>query len=85
MKAYVVGGSVRDELLGRASGDRDWVVVGATPAELTDLIGAADRGLYRAKAAGRNQVAVADGSAASSEAADSKSTVVVPIRARSAA
>jgi tRNA nucleotidyltransferase (CCA-adding enzyme) len=34
MKAYVVGGSVRDELLGRASGDRDWVVVGATPEEL---------------------------------------------------
>ncbi len=34
MKAYVVGGSVRDELLGRASGDRDWVVVGARPEEL---------------------------------------------------
>jgi tRNA nucleotidyltransferase (CCA-adding enzyme) len=31
MKVYVVGGSVRDELLGRAHGDRDWVVVGATP------------------------------------------------------
>jgi tRNA nucleotidyltransferase (CCA-adding enzyme) len=28
---YRVGGSVRDELLGRAPGDRDWVVVGATP------------------------------------------------------
>lgn len=29
--AYVVGGAVRDQLLGRASADRDWVVVGATP------------------------------------------------------
>ncbi|MEO8485364.1 MAG: multifunctional CCA addition/repair protein [Betaproteobacteria bacterium] len=28
---YRVGGSVRDELLGRAQADRDWVVVGATP------------------------------------------------------
>ena len=34
MKAYIVGGSVRDELLGRAHGDRDWVVVGATPEQL---------------------------------------------------
>lgn len=31
MKAYVVGGAVRDELLGRPVADRDWVVVGATP------------------------------------------------------
>ena len=28
---YRVGGSVRDELLGRPQADRDWVVVGATP------------------------------------------------------
>jgi tRNA nucleotidyltransferase (CCA-adding enzyme) len=34
MKVYLVGGAVRDELLGRAAGDRDWVVVGATPAEM---------------------------------------------------
>jgi tRNA nucleotidyltransferase (CCA-adding enzyme) len=34
MKAYVVGGSVRDRLLGRAHGDRDWVVVGATPEQM---------------------------------------------------
>jgi tRNA nucleotidyltransferase (CCA-adding enzyme) len=34
MKIYAVGGSVRDELLGRAVTDRDWVVVGATPAEM---------------------------------------------------
>ena len=31
---YVVGGAVRDELLGRPASDRDWVVVGATPNEL---------------------------------------------------
>ncbi len=31
MKIYRVGGSVRDELLGRPVVDRDWVVVGATP------------------------------------------------------
>jgi tRNA nucleotidyltransferase (CCA-adding enzyme) len=30
-RVYRVGGSVRDELLGIAGGDRDWVVVGATP------------------------------------------------------
>lgn len=34
MKVYAVGGSVRDELLGRPGTDRDWVVVGATPAEM---------------------------------------------------
>ncbi|MCB1554682.1 MAG: multifunctional CCA addition/repair protein [Xanthomonadales bacterium] len=28
---YLVGGAVRDTLLGRAQSDRDWVVVGATP------------------------------------------------------
>jgi tRNA nucleotidyltransferase (CCA-adding enzyme) len=34
MKFYMVGGAVRDELLGAAVNDRDWVVVGATPEEL---------------------------------------------------
>jgi tRNA nucleotidyltransferase (CCA-adding enzyme) len=34
MKAYVVGGAVRDRLLGSAVNDRDWVVVGATPQDL---------------------------------------------------
>ncbi len=34
VKIYRVGGSVRDELLGRAGSDRDWVVVGATPETL---------------------------------------------------
>ena len=36
MKVFLVGGAVRDELLGRASGDRDWVVVGATPVEMIE-------------------------------------------------
>ena len=31
VKFYRVGGTVRDELLGRPVADRDWVVVGATP------------------------------------------------------
>src|SRR3989344_5826545 len=31
MKTYLVGGAVRDRLLGRPQGDRDWVVVGGTP------------------------------------------------------
>ena len=35
-QTYVVGGAVRDALLGRAHGDRDWVVVGATPQQMID-------------------------------------------------
>ncbi|MFO7581493.1 multifunctional CCA addition/repair protein [Guyparkeria sp.] len=31
MNRYIVGGAVRDRLLGRPVMDRDWVVVGATP------------------------------------------------------
>ena len=31
MKAYIVGGAVRDRLLGLPVNDRDWVVVGSTP------------------------------------------------------
>jgi tRNA nucleotidyltransferase (CCA-adding enzyme) len=34
MKTYQVGGAVRDRLLGIPHGDRDWVVVGATPDQL---------------------------------------------------
>ncbi|MFT0849464.1 CCA tRNA nucleotidyltransferase [Achromobacter sp. F4_2707] len=34
LQAYVVGGAVRDALLQQPAGDRDWVVVGATPAEM---------------------------------------------------
>ncbi len=34
MKIYLVGGAVRDRLLGLAEGDRDHVVVGATPEQM---------------------------------------------------
>ena len=34
MKTYLVGGAVRDALLGISGSDRDWVVVGATPEEM---------------------------------------------------
>jgi len=34
VKLYVVGGAVRDELLGRPASDRDWVAVGTTPEAL---------------------------------------------------
>lgn len=34
MKTYLVGGAVRDRLLGREPAEKDWVVVGATPADL---------------------------------------------------
>jgi tRNA nucleotidyltransferase (CCA-adding enzyme) len=34
MQAFVVGGAVRDELLGQPVQDHDWVVVGATPEDM---------------------------------------------------
>lgn len=34
MQIYMVGGAVRDRLLGRPVHDRDWVVVGATPEDM---------------------------------------------------
>ncbi|MCW4455594.1 multifunctional CCA addition/repair protein [Flavobacterium sp. MXW15] len=37
MKTYLVGGAVRDSLLGLDPGDRDWVVVGATQAQMEAL------------------------------------------------
>jgi tRNA nucleotidyltransferase/poly(A) polymerase len=37
MKVYLVGGAVRDMLLGQPVQERDWVVVGATPHELLAL------------------------------------------------
>ncbi|MBV1790218.1 hypothetical protein KQ940_19360 [Marinobacterium sp. D7] len=36
MKIYLVGGAVRDRLLGLKVKDRDWVVVGATPEQMLD-------------------------------------------------
>jgi tRNA nucleotidyltransferase (CCA-adding enzyme) len=35
LQVYIVGGAVRDALLGLPAGDRDWVVVGAQPEEMT--------------------------------------------------
>jgi len=37
VKSYLVGGAVRDGLLGLPVKDRDWVVVGATPAQMLEL------------------------------------------------
>ena len=37
MEIYLVGGYVRDQLLGIDTRDRDWVVVGATPGEMLAL------------------------------------------------
>ena len=34
MQTYMVGGAVRDALLGLPVNDRDWVVVGATPEQM---------------------------------------------------
>ena len=36
MKSYLVGGAVRDALLGLPVKDKDWVVVGATPEAMID-------------------------------------------------
>ena len=35
MNTYLVGGAVRDELLGYPFNEKDWVVVGATVADMT--------------------------------------------------
>ncbi|TPH25488.1 multifunctional CCA addition/repair protein [Haemophilus haemolyticus] len=37
MKVYLVGGAIRDQLLGLPVKDRDWIVVGADPATLLTL------------------------------------------------
>jgi len=37
MHSYIVGGAVRDRLLGLPVQDRDWIVVGATPDDLREL------------------------------------------------
>ena len=36
MKTYIVGGAVRDRLLGEPVNDRDWVVTGASPQDMLD-------------------------------------------------
>jgi tRNA nucleotidyltransferase (CCA-adding enzyme) len=37
MEVYLVGGAVRDKLLGLPVQEKDWVVVGATPQQMIDL------------------------------------------------
>ncbi len=37
MKIYLVGGAVRDRLLGRPESERDWLVIGAAPEQLLAL------------------------------------------------
>ena len=37
MKIYQVGGAIRDKLLGLPVTDRDWLVIGSTPAEMESL------------------------------------------------
>ncbi len=37
LQAYLVGGAVRDRIMGRPGQDRDWVVVGSTPDQMTRL------------------------------------------------
>ena len=37
MKTYLVGGAVRDKLLGIPTEDRDWVVIGSSPARMLEL------------------------------------------------
>ena len=37
MKTYLVGGAVRDKLLGRSVTEHDWVVVGSSPEEMHQL------------------------------------------------
>ena len=37
MEIYLVGGAVRDQLLGRTPLENDWVVTGATPEQMTGL------------------------------------------------
>ena len=48
MKIYLVGGAVRDALLGLPVTERDWVVVGATPEEILEI--AAERANKRRRA-----------------------------------
>jgi tRNA nucleotidyltransferase (CCA-adding enzyme) len=37
LNVYLVGGAVRDDLMGIPVKDRDWVVIGATPEQMVDL------------------------------------------------
>ena len=37
MDVYLVGGAIRDRLLGLTTQEKDWVVINATPLDLTKL------------------------------------------------
>ena len=37
MQTFLVGGAIRDALLARPGGDRDWLVIGSTPEEMVAL------------------------------------------------
>ena len=37
LERFLVGGAIRDQLLGDPSGDRDWVVIGATAEHMKAL------------------------------------------------
>ena len=37
LECYLVGGAVRDALLDESASDRDWVVIGASPEEMTPM------------------------------------------------
>ena len=37
MDVYLVGGAIRDRLLGLTSQEKDWVVINATPSDLKKL------------------------------------------------
>jgi tRNA nucleotidyltransferase (CCA-adding enzyme) len=37
MDVYLVGGAIRDRLLGLTIQEKDWVVINATPSDLTKL------------------------------------------------
>ena len=52
MRRFLVGGAVRDALLGRAVGDRDWVVVGSDVEGAEDTLDASFKFRYGALSKG---------------------------------
>ena len=56
MKTYLVGGAIRDALLGQPGGDRDWLVVGTTPQALTNTLRKLRDAMKESTAHGRTHV-----------------------------